>query len=118
MIHKNIDRVLNLLEGSFAQSSLKLAYIELCISNQIELAEDISQLLDLIHGWVDFYPTINRSGKVLLTELILQDKTSVEEINGYDVYLHYLNLISTDLWKLLKKTKNNDAFLIVRPFKE
>lgn len=31
MIHKNIDRSLHLLEGSFAQSSLNLSYVTLCI---------------------------------------------------------------------------------------
>ena len=72
MIHKNIDRALLYLNGSFAQASLKLAYVTLCVENQIEVAEGLSTLLTLIHGWVEFYPTIDRNQKIVLTELILQ----------------------------------------------
>lgn len=105
MIHKNIENVLEILPGSFAQASLSLAYASLCIENQIEVHENISPLLPLINGWINFYPSIKRKNKVLFGELVLQDHESVDNINGYDLYLNYINLISVDLWKLLTKQK-------------
>ena len=34
------------------------------------------------------------------------------------MYLHYVNLISTDLWKLLRRTKSIESFFQERSFKE
>ena len=117
MIHKNLDRCLNLLPGSLAQNSLKSAYTVLCIENQIEVEEGMSPLLQLIQGWINYYPTIKGREKVLLGEMVLQEELSIEDIQGYDTYLQYLNLISLDLWTVLKGSKNEEDFYKEQSFK-
>lgn len=118
MIHKNIDRCLDLLPGTFAQNSLKLAYISLCIENQIEPEGTTSPLLDLINGWINYYPSLKGRAKVAIGEIVLQEDYTAEEVQGYDLYLQYLNLISFDIWKLLKGSKSEEDFLAERAFKE
>ena len=101
MIHKNIDNVLCLLPGSFASSSLALSYSSLCLDNKLEVPEAGQNLLQLIQGWVGYYPSLKGQKKILIGEVVLQGSINPEELQGYDLYFHYLNLISVDLWKLL-----------------
>lgn len=74
MIHKNVDRCLDLLPGSFAQNSLKLAYTVLCVENQIEIQENLSPLLTLINGWVNYYPSLKGRDKIMVGEIVLQEE--------------------------------------------
>lgn len=68
----------------------------------------MSPLLGLIHGWINYYPSIKGREKVLLGEIVLQEDLGIEDIQGYETYLQYLNLISLDLWKLVKGTRKDD----------
>jgi hypothetical protein len=48
MFHKNFDKIIDRLEGTFAQSFLKISYITTCIENQVDLSEDNCSLVALI----------------------------------------------------------------------
>ncbi len=87
MIHKNLDHCVNFLPGSSAHNSLKLAYAALCILNEIEVPNSISALPKIIDSWLEYYSTILDRKKVLLGEIVLQEKLTMEDIQGYDLYL-------------------------------
>ena len=123
MIHKNIERCLGLLPGSHAHTALHLAYASLCLDNKLETSQVGSPaLLALVTSWVGYYPSIQGRSKVLLGEIVLQESTSPQEIQGFHLYLHYLDLISQDLWRVLRGggegRDSSRQFLSERPLKE
>ena len=78
MIHKNIDKCLELLPGSFSQNDLLWSYTCLCFENQVETPSAAAPLISLINGWVSFFSTLKKEKKVFLGELVLQDSTTTE----------------------------------------
>jgi hypothetical protein len=117
MIHKNLDRCLDLLPGTFAQQALSLSYASLLVTNTLPRPEPASPLLSLLDGWVSYYPSLAGQRKILLGEAVLQERISPDEIPGYLLYLQYLDLIAFDLWKLLTGNKSEEAFLAERSIK-
>jgi hypothetical protein len=120
MFHRNLDRVRPQLQGSFAQAALETAVVTALVENQVECAEETSPLIDLVQGWVNFYPSLrsNRRDKYLLAEVVLQDGLDTAAFMGYAGYLAYLNIISVDLWRLIRNKKSEQEFLLSRPLKE
>ena len=49
---------------------------------------------------------------------MLQESTSTEDIQGYELYLQYVSLISLDLWKVITRGKTEKEFMAERPLKE
>ena len=76
MLHKNLDQCLNLLPGSFASNSLIYAYTALCIDNKLDVPEEGVALYNLVHGWVNYYPTLRGRSKILIGEIMLQEHIS------------------------------------------
>ena len=76
MLHKNLDKCLHFLPGSFSSNSLILAYTALCIDNKLDVPEEGLALYNLIHGWVNYFPTLKGRKKVLLGQVMLQESLS------------------------------------------
>ena len=83
---------------------LATSYIE----NQIDFAEEEEWLAEMVHNWVNFYPTIRsaRRDKYLLCQLVLQDALDLKTVKGFSHFLAYLNIISVDVWKIIRNKKS------------
>lgn len=90
------------------------------IDNQIDFTEEEEWLVDIVHNWVNFYPTIRstRREKYLVCRLVLQDVLDLRTVKGFAHFLAYLNIISVDVWKILRNKKNEKDFEALRPVKE
>ena len=71
----------------------------------------------LINDWVNYYPTLRNRQLLLLNDIVTQEQ-SVDIFSGHDEYLTYLNLISLDLWKLIRRGKREQEFRQPLPFKQ
>lgn len=120
MFHRNLDRARPHLPGSFAHAALEAAVISCFVENQVDCSEEESPLVDLIQGWVNFYPGLRaaRREKRLLAEAVLQEGLTGTAFGGFAGYLTYLNIISVDLWRILRNKKSEEEFLAVKPLKE
>ncbi len=49
--------------------------------------------------------------------MVLQDNKDNSVFNGFDLYLSYLDLISIDLWKLVKRSKNEADMFSEKPLR-
>lgn len=120
MFHRNLDRIRPHLLGTFAQAALETTVVTALVENQVDCAEETSPLIDLIQGWVNFYPSLrsNKRDKYIVGDVVLQDGLENNVFGGYAGYLAYLNIIGVDLWRLIRNKKSEQEFLNPRPVKE
>ena len=107
MFSKNIDHIKKTLVGTFAHSSLNNSILTTLIDNNVDLTDEDSHLIEIIQGWISFYPTIRSSGlsQFKICEIALQNNVDVSSFKGFYNYLTYLNIISADLWKIIRGKK-------------
>lgn len=53
-----------------------------------------------------------------LTDVSFQGRKEIETIGRWEEYITYLNLISVDLWKLVRRGKKEELMFSERPIKE
>lgn len=79
-----------------------------------------SPLIELVEQWVNFYPSLRNAkrDRYLLSSIVLQDELETSVFGGLANYLTYLDIISVDLWRIIRGKRNDQEFLAVRPLKE
>ena len=95
MFHRNLDRVRPRLPGSFAHAALEAAVVGCFVENQVDCSEEQSPLVDLIQGWVNFYPGLRaaRREKRLLADAVLQEGLPGTAFGGFAGYLSKPSII-------------------------
>ena len=100
MYHKNIGQVGEYLRGTMANHSLSLAYTAFRILNRLEVGAG-DPLKAMVDEWVDFYPSLRGKNRFLFNEMVLMHNEN-RLLPTYSIFMQFVDLISTDLMKLLK----------------
>jgi hypothetical protein len=109
LFHHCLDRVRPCLPGTFAQSALETAVISSFLEHGVDCTGEGSILIRLVEQWVNFYPSLRNARRecYLLSDIVLQDELETSVFGGLTNYLAYLNIISVDLWRILRKKKSD-----------
>lgn len=99
---------LGYLEGSFSQTALEEAYIAFTLDNQLDVAPENFNILKMLVGWTDYFPSLRTKATLELTEAVFQGG-EVTSFASLEQLLCYLNFITPDLLKLLRKRTNVDS---------
>lgn len=120
LFHRNLDRVRPCLPGTFARAALETAVVGCFVDHQVDCSGEESPLLRLVEQWVNFYPSLRNAkrDRYLLNEIVLQDELEATAFGGLANYLAYLDIISVDLWRILRGKRNDQEFLAARPLKQ
>ncbi len=109
LFHRCLDRVRPLLHGTFAQSALETAVISCFLEHGVDCSAEKSILIRLIEQWVNYYPSLRNAKRdcYIFSEIVLQDQLETSAFGGLTNYLTYLNIISADLWRILRRKKSD-----------
>ncbi len=99
---------LGYLEGSFSQTALEEAYIAFVLDNQLDVSPDNFNILKMLVGWTDYFPTLRAKTTLELTEAVFQGG-EVSAFASLEQLLCYINFITPDLLKLLRKRSNAES---------
>jgi hypothetical protein len=108
MLHKNIELALAYLEGSFAQVVLEEAYLAFTLDNRLDASPEHFNVLKMLIGWTDYFPKLRTKPTFELTEAVFQGG-DVSVFASVEQLLSYVNFISPDLLKLLRKRSNAEG---------
>jgi hypothetical protein len=120
LFHRNLDRVRPCLPGSIARAALEAAIVSCFVENHVDCSGEESPLAELVEQWVNFYPSLRNAkrDRYLLSTIVLQDELETSAFGGLPNYLTYLDIISVDLWRIIRGKRNDQEFLAARPLKE
>ena len=74
----------------------------------MDCSEDESLLMRLVEKWVNYYPSLRNSkrDRYILADIVLQGEMDTSAFGGLANYLAYLDMISLDLWRLIRGNKS------------